>query len=86
MKTPEEILNKYLKRKNCITEEGTVFHDIIEAMEEYADQFKQPTKVIPSDEEIHDWVCRVQPARGGFKEDYVFAAKAMRDGKIAKTK
>jgi hypothetical protein len=38
--------------------------------------------VKPSDEQIVKWVDRVQPARGGYKTDYIFAAKAMRDNKI----
>lgn len=36
----------------------------------------------PTDEEIRKWTDKVQPSRGGFKDDYIFAAKAMRDGKI----
>jgi hypothetical protein len=35
-----------------------------------------------SDKDIEAWADRVQPARGGYKSDYIFSAKAMRDGKI----
>jgi len=47
MKTAEEILHE--KHREI---DGWKSWLIIEAMEEYADQFKQPTKVMPSDEEI----------------------------------
>ena len=35
-----------------------------------------------SDKDIEAWADKVQPARGGYKSDYIFSAKAMRDGKI----
>lgn len=37
---------------------------------------------LASDKDIEAWVDKVQPARGGYKSDYIFSAKAMRDGKI----
>jgi len=35
-----------------------------------------------SDKEIEVWANKVQPKRGGYIDDYIFAAKEMRDGKI----
>lgn len=46
---------------------------------------EQPALVVP-DEDIEKWANKVQPARGGYKSDYIFAAKAMRDGKIKSNK
>jgi hypothetical protein len=44
--------------------------------------FKAPNEV--TDEDIGKWALKVQPARGGYIADYIFSAKAMRDGKIKK--
>jgi hypothetical protein len=44
--------------------------------------FKAPNEV--TDEDIEKWALKVQPARGGYITDYIFSAKAMRDGKIKK--
>jgi hypothetical protein len=38
----------------------------------------QPCHCI-SDEGIKKWVDKVAPERGGYKSDYIFAAKYMRD-------
>jgi hypothetical protein len=35
-----------------------------------------------SDKDIEVWADKAQPVRGGYKSDYIFSAKAMRDGKI----
>jgi len=32
-----------------------------------------------TDKEITEWVNKVQPVRGGYKSDYIFAAKWMRN-------
>jgi len=55
MKTAEEILHE--KHREI---DGWKSWLIIEAMEEYADQFKQPTEVMPSDEEIKDQLIKEQ--------------------------
>jgi hypothetical protein len=35
-----------------------------------------------TDNDIEVWTDKVQPVRGGYKSDYIFSAKAMRDGNI----
>jgi 1-aminocyclopropane-1-carboxylate deaminase/D-cysteine desulfhydrase-like pyridoxal-dependent ACC family enzyme len=36
----------------------------------------------PTDEDIEIWAKSVQPQHGGYLTDYIYSAKAMRDGKI----
>lgn len=55
-----------------------------EAMKEYH-LFKQKQSQ-PTNEDIEKWANEVQPERGGHLSDYIFAAKAMRDGKITNSK
>jgi hypothetical protein len=53
------------------------YNDIYELLTKFDNVLK------PTDKEVEAWVNRVQPPRGGYKTDYIFAAKAMRDGQIA---
>lgn len=82
------ILKEWLQSKDDI-----VFTDDI-AIEEVTDEIVEACRqecTIPvvsgslplaSDKDIEAWADKVQPARGGYKSDYIFSAKAMRDGKI----
>jgi len=54
-KTKEEILKAHLRFKNCISEDGSVFHDITEAMQEYAD--------LRIEEELEDLVESMKETR-----------------------
>ena len=90
LKTAEEILKNVLN--DVYTKAGVpsgshtvTKEDALNAMEEYAAQFKAEQEKV-TNEDIKKWADEVQPERGGYVSDYIFAAKAMRDGLITHTK
>jgi len=75
--TKEQIIEILEKKVDYI--EGITFDELADAI------LALPIEM-PTDEEIEAWANKVQPIRGGYMSDYIFSAKAMRDGKIIKKK
>ena len=73
------VADVYEKMQTCTCGLNKLTEDIA-SLKSHLAEAKEEKKL--TDADIEAWADMVQPARGGYKSDYIFSAKAMRDGKI----